>query len=716
MPPRQRRGRDPGHGALIRAGRAVVAAVLTAIVAPGPARPEDQAGDAGTSAARPDDPSRDTPAAAPARRAEQVVVTATREESRVADAPASVAVLPSAALEATAAPTVDDALRQVVGFSLFRRSGSRFANPTSQGLSLRGLSASGASRALVLVDGVPQNDPFGGWVYWSRLPRESVVRLEVQRGGASDLYGSSALGGVVQAVTRPLGSGPRVEGEASAGGLGTFDASGSARVVRGAWGARLSAQAFRTGGYVPVDEADRGPVDTEASSRHVGSEVLLERQQSDGRVFVRASAFGEARENGTPLQTNDTRIFAGSAGIDSGAAGGARWSARAWGQGQVYKQAFSAILADRTREDLTRQQRVPSGTLGASAQHARSLGARHRLLAGVEGSWVDGTTEETVFVRGAATNRVDAGGTALGAAAFVQDLWQPLPRLLATGSLRLDGWWLRDGQSTAMPLSGAPPATTSYADRGESALSPRLGVLLRASSMVSIVGSAYGAFRAPTLNELYRSFRLGDTLTLANPELGAERLWGGEVGVRVGRGPVALRLAGFDSRVHDAVANVTVSTAPGLTTRQRQNVAKVHARGIEAEAELALGARAVASAGYAFTDSRVESFPGEPSLEGRQVPQVPRNQLTFQARYDAAWRLGVQLRYTGQAWDDDRNTLALDPAWQLDARAGRLVGGGVELFVAGENLLDAEIVTALTPVPSLAPPRTLRAGVRLRGF
>jgi outer membrane receptor protein involved in Fe transport len=663
-------------------------AVLAAMVVPGSARAEDPPGQA---------------ADAVPRRAEQVVVTATREESRVADAPASVAVLSSAVLEATAAPTVDDALRQVAGFSLFRRSGSRFANPTSQGLSLRGLSASGASRALVLVDGVPQNDPFGGWVYWSRLPRESVERLEVQRGGASDLYGSSALGGVVQVVTRPSGAGPRVEGEASAGGLGTFDASGSARVVRGEWGARLSAQAFRTGGYVPVDETDRGPVDTEASSRHVGSELLVERQHGAGRVFVHASAFGEARENGTPLQTNDTRIFAGSAGVDSGAVGGARWSARAWGQGQVYKQAFSAIAADRTREDLTRQQRVPAGALGASAQHARSLGARHRLLAGVEGSWVDGTTEETVFVRGAATNRVDAGGTALAAAAFVQDLWQPHPRLFATGSLRLDGWWLRNGQSTATPLNGGATVSTAYGDRGESALSPRFGLLFRASSAVSIVGSVYGAFRAPTLNELYRSFRLGDTLTLANPQLGPERLRGGEAGVRLARGPAALRLTAFDSNLHDAVANVTVTTAPGLVTRQRQNVARVRARGLEAEAELALGQHAFASAGYAFTDSRVLSFPGEPALEGRSVVQVPRHQLTFQARHEGAWRLGLQLRYTGEAWDDDRNTLLLDPAWQLDARAGRLVGGGVELFVAGENLLDAEIVTALTPVPSLAP-------------
>jgi outer membrane receptor protein involved in Fe transport len=483
--------------------------------------------------------------------------------------------------------------------------------------------------------------------------------------------------------------------------------------LRGAWGARLSARAFRTGGYVPVAEADRGPVDTEASSRNASADLLVERRRGDMRIFARASVFGEARENGTPLQTNDTRLYAGSAGVDSGAGGGAAWSARAWAQGQVYKQAFSSVAADRSREDLTRQQRVPAAAFGVSAQRAQTVGARHRAMAGIDASVVDGTTEETVFTRGAATSLVEAGGTTGAAAAFVQDLFQAHPRLLVTGSLRLDGWWLREGQTTTTALSGAAGTSTPYPDRGESALSPRLGLVFRATRTVSIVASGYGAFRAPTLNELYRSFRLGDTLTLANPELRAERLWGGEAGVRLARGPLALRATVFDSHVSDAVANVTVSSAPGLVTRQRQNVAKVRARGIEAEGEVSVASRAAVSAGYAFTDSRVTSFPGEPALEGRRVAQVPRHVMTFQARYDGHWRLGAQVRYTGQAWDDDRNTLELDPALQVDARVGRLVGGGFELFVAGENLLDEEIVTARSPVPSLAPPRTLRAGVRL---
>ncbi len=129
-------------------------------------------------------------------------MTAARTETRLAETAASVVVLGEEELESAAALTSDDVLRQVPGFQLFRRTSSRAANPTAQGVSLRGVGASGASRAVVLYDGVPLNDPFGGWVYWARVPREGLARVEVLRGASSSLYGSGALGGVVQFVPR----------------------------------------------------------------------------------------------------------------------------------------------------------------------------------------------------------------------------------------------------------------------------------------------------------------------------------------------------------------------------------------------------------------------------------------------------------------------------------------------------------------------------------
>src|SRR5262249_11285211 len=170
-------------------------------------------------------------------------------------------------LTTTPALVLDDKLRQVPGFSLFRRSGSRTANPTSQGVSLRGVGASGASRAVVLADGIPLNDPFGGWVYWGREPVEAIKRVELVQGGESSLYGSDALGGVINVIERT----PRdtaFSASFSGGNESTVNASlFSSAVIRG-WGVRLGIEAFTTDGYVLVEDDQRGKVDTKAAAKY----------------------------------------------------------------------------------------------------------------------------------------------------------------------------------------------------------------------------------------------------------------------------------------------------------------------------------------------------------------------------------------------------------------------------------------------------------------
>ena len=242
-----------------------------------------------------------------AAQAEEVEVTALRSASRLGDTAASVTLLKASDLSSTAAASIDDALRQIPGFSLFRRTGSRTANPTSQGVSLRGVGASGASRAVVLLDGVPVSDPFGGWIYWSSLPRLSLDRVEVVRGGGSSLYGSDALGGVVSLVPR-ANNARSIAFEGSYGGAKTSDGSLAAGTRLGPFGVQLSAGATRTDGEFIVDEAQRGTVDTRAGADTGSVSLSVDRKWRDaGRVFVRGSYFDEDRNNGTALQVNDTR-------------------------------------------------------------------------------------------------------------------------------------------------------------------------------------------------------------------------------------------------------------------------------------------------------------------------------------------------------------------------------------------------------------------------
>lgn len=580
-----------------------------------------------------------------------ITVTATRTETRVADTPASVVVLSSEALRDSPAPTVDDALRQVAGFTLFRRSGSRVANPTAQGVTLRGVGASGASRALVLDDGVPLNDPFGGWVYWGRVPRVALERAEVLRGGASDLYGSSAMGGVIQFIRRRS---PGVSAELSLGSQETGTASAFVASDR----ASIAVDAMQTGGYVLVRPSQRGAVDVPANTEHLSVDATLRGLGA----FVRGSYYDESRDNGTPLQVNDTTIRQLAAGYDRGPL-----TLRAFASDQDYYQTFSAVAADRNSETLTVVQRVPSRGAGATAQWTQPLARRHVLVAGAEYRYAEGRSDEQ---RGA--NFVSAGGTQNHLAAYVEDLFAVTPSLSVTAGLRADRW-------------------------EETEISPRISALWRANPSLALSASAYHAFRAPTLNELHRGFRVGNVVTLANPDLRSEKLTGYELGARLRN----VRLTLFSMHVDDTIANVTISQTPGLITRQRQNLGETRSRGAELDAEWLFARDWRAGASWLFVDARV--------VGGKRIPQVPRHQATAQV----SWRrVGAQARWSAMQFDDDLNQFPLASYFVADVFAAQPLWRGVEVQAAVENVFDEDVEVSATPVVTLGQPRAFRIGLR----
>ena len=648
----------------------------------------------------------------PASVAEKVFVTASRAPARVSDTAASVVVLSRNDLASAAAPTVDDVLRQVPGFALFRRTGSRTANPTSQGVSLRGAGASGASRAIVLADGIPLNDPFGGWVYWGRVPRASLDRIEVVRGGASDVWGSGALSGAIQLVRREADLPAALAVEASGGSLSTGEGSLFSSLRFGSFAASISGEALTTEGYVPLEPETRGRVDVEAGSRRAAGEIALEGRDDAGRFFVRGSLFDEDRENGTPLQVNDTRIAHVALGGERRIGAGAL-TLRAWGSDQDYGQSFSAIATDRASERLTRLQSIPADALGGAIQWNGSFGA-HALALGVEGRRVRGESREEVFA-GSVSSFVTAGGEELSGAAFLEDSFAAGERLTVTGSLRLDTWENRHGRRTFRASRGAVPDTTPFGDRRETSWSPRATLLYRAAHSAALSASVYRSFRAPTLNELYRAFRVGNVETLANEELGPEKLTGGEVGIRLSPGRVSARAVAFWMEIDDAIANVTVSTTPALVTRRRENLGRLRSRGVELDADARLARDWKVSAGYLFADSTVTDAPAAPEVIGNRTPQVPRHQASLELRYDdpRVALAAVQARWSDAQFEDDQNTLRLGACFTADALLSRAVVRGLDAFVAAENLLDERCDVGRTPVRTIGAPRTVRVGVRL---
>lgn len=609
---------------------------------------------------------------------ETITVTATRTETRLADTPANVVVVSRETLEETAAPTLDDALRQVAGFTLFRRAGSRTANPTAQGVTLRGIGASGASRALVLDDGIPLNDPFGGWVYWGRVPRLAVAQAEVLRGGASDLYGSSAMGGVVQFIRRRGGE-PAVE--VSAGSQQTGTGSLFAAVERDDWSGSVAAGFLTTDGFIAVRDEERGIADVEAGSRHAVIDLTARRNGGS----LRLSHYREDRDNGTPLQVNDTTNWQLAAGLDRALGGGAL-TLRGYASEQDYFQTFSAVADDRDSERLVVEQEVPSRGAGLSGQYTHAAGVRHVLVSGVETRYVKGRSDERRFTP-AGIFDVSAGGEQTTAGAFVEDVFSISNDVTLTAGVRAD-FWQNDGEGVR---------------RTDSKLSPRVALLWRTNDRLTVSASAYQAFRAPTLNELYRGFRVGNVITNPNAELAPEELMGFELGAR-GRN---LRLTLFVMNTTNAIANVTIASNASTITRQRRNLGASRSVGAELDGEWRFAHDWKAAAGLMFVDATIRD--GE--LRGNRVPQVPRHQASAQL----SWRgVGAQLRWSAIQYDDDRNELELEPYMVADVFASIPVAAALEATLAIENVFDEDVEVSATPVVSLGAPRAWRVGLRYR--
>ena len=632
---------------------------------------------------------------------EAVNVTSSRTDLPRADPAVTMTVVPAVELLTSAALTLDDALKMVPGFTLFRRTSSRVSNPTAQGVTLRGLGGTGASRSLVLTDGVPLNDAFGGWVYWDKVPQVAIDRVEVLRGSGSDLYGADAVGGVVQILTwhpSRLAARALVEGGGMQTGRISMFGGGRSR----GWSYTAGGEWFTTEGYIAVAREQepgitpRGPIDSTIGSKHKSGVASIGYHAGNGwRFDTTGSVFTDNRLNGTPAVINDTASRQGAIEGAGGLAGGLL-SARAFAGTQGYDQTFSAVSSDRTSEDLNRRQRVPTKFSGTAAQWARPAG-RHTVLVGAEAKFIKGETRETQLAAGRVLASLSNGGTQDVWSAFVQDTVLVNDRLTVVMGVHSDRWHTQS-------------KNTNY-DRTLGSFNPRASFAYRLESGISVRGSAYKGFRAPTLNELYRGFRAGNTQTNPNEALAPERLTGADAGVLATRGRLSARVTGFWNVLDDVITNVTLSSTPQLITKQRANADEMRTAGVELETSV----RVLTSWSMALSSAIVDArFKGQTNLRDNRVPQVPKYNLGLNIRYSHdAWVTSGQLRVTGPQFEDDVNAFTLRRATVLDVFGSRSVGDKVSAFVALENVFNSAYDVGRTPILTTGVPRAARAGVQI---
>ncbi len=667
-------------------------------------------------AADADDPVAPAPAAPATAPDEVIVITGLRLPLPLHDVPAAVTVIDRDQVRRSPHTLADELVRTVPAVGTFRRSSSAIADPTSQGLNLRGVGPSGVSRALVLRDGVPVNDPFGGWVYWRAMSPLGIDRIEVVPSGASALFGNFALGGVLQVLSRPI-DGRTIDAMVAGGSLGTGRFAARATERMGELGVAVDVEALHSDGYTPIAAAQRGAVDGPAASTHGTAGLRLEHRRGGSTAHAAVRGFTESLDAGTQHTTADVRTLTYEAGWELARAPGTL-AVQLFGGQQRFEQERARVTADRATATTASNQRTPSNNQGAVATWTAQPLDRHAIVIGVDGQRVAGTATDALsppMVQPDTLVKRAAGGQQRFVGVFAQDAVRVTPDLQVAAAVRLDAWQ-NVAASRTLTRGDGSAMTTRIADASELQLDPRLGAVFHVTHDVALRASAYRAFRAPTLNELYRPFQVGAVLTAANDRLRPETLWGGELGTQIIVEGLSAQATAFWNRMSDPIANVTLATPLDGATRQRQNLGRTRVAGLDLDLAWRPAVSWALRIGHTFSDGSVTAAPAQPDLVGKRLAQAPRHRTVAGMTYDSDRIATItgQVRYLGRQFEDDLNTQPIGAVVLVDARAERSVVAGFSLFAAAQNLFDRRYVVGRAGIDTEGAPRTFELGVAYR--
>jgi outer membrane receptor protein involved in Fe transport len=655
---------------------------------------------------------------------EEIVVTGRGLDAAPGEDVFGTIVIDRARLGGSASNRLEDVLRDIPGFQLFRRSDARTANPTSQGATLRALGGNASSRALLILDGVPQTDPFGGWVSWPAYDPQRLGEVRVTRGGGSGANGPGALAGTIELASADPRLGPTAS--LAYGSRDGVDLHAGLGVAAGTGFVSLSGAYARGDGFVPIVREDRGAVDR-PSPYEQASVAVRAVAPLGGGVELQASAlaFRDARERGTAFSDILTRGADASLRLV-----GRRWSALAYVQTRDFYNSFASVAAGRPSVSRASEQySVPSTGLGARAEWRPRLGAV-ALRLGTDWRETIGETRELYsFVAGSPTRGRIAGGRTRTLGGFAEASWSDDALTLTAGG-RVDHWAIAQGRLHERVLATRNVLTDiAFADRSGWQPTGRAGLAWRAAGKITFRSAAYLGWRLPTLNELYRPFRAGADATAANADLSPERLRGVEAGLdwRPAEG-IRFGATLFANRLEDAIANVTLGRGPGTFPgvgfvgaggeyRQRRNLAAIEAKGIELDGNARRGPWSLA-AGWSWVDASVRADGAAAPLDGLRPAQTPRHSVSASMAWDggASRRASLAARWVGGQFEDDLNGQRLRGAFTVDAAAAWPLSRHLSIEARAENLTDARVEAAISAdgIVERATPRTLWIGLRWR--
>lgn len=615
---------------------------------------------------------------------DDVVVTASRRDIPLEDAPASVTIIDAATLEKFPLKTADDVLREVAGVDVW---GSNFDPLGHRAVSIRGVGGgSSQERTLILIDGVPANDSWSGQVEWNQIPKEDIARIEVVRGPSSSVYGSNAMGGVINIITKmPQKVPASLTVKGSYGELNSWATYGnlSGRVSDGKLGYYVSGKKFSTDGYFAISEDER-----HSSKDGFDTDNLFGKMYwfIDDYSYVKGSAtyFREDRNKGYEFSSLDpAEIIKGNLTYRRDSPEGIDWLGILYAHGETQRHEDDT----RSHDAVDRISKYDKPFYGAILQPSFQFADWNTLTVGAEYKFSQAKqTDEYVT-----SDRVtETEGKQQYFGLYAQDeIFLFDNRLIISPGARYDWWDSFDGSS--FDSSTKSPVDEDFNSKTWQSFNPKLGIVYHLTDSTTLRGLVGTGYRAPTPVELYSTSKYGSTIVEGNPNLDPEKIFSYEIGASQWFGQyLDVRLTLYRYEIDDLIDTRMVGMESSYTLMQKDNISKVRGRGIELEAYYHITNQWYGFLNYTYNDSTIIEDEVDPSIEGNQLAFSPPNKFNIGITYDnpKLFSASIQGRFADSSYEDNENTAELGSYWTFDLFLSKQLQEHVLLSFAVENILN----------------------------
>ena len=626
---------------------------------------------------------------------DEMLVTVSRRETALDEAPVKASVISREEIQRSPVSSVDELMKSIPGIS-YKRTRFSEAGPGRE-ITLRGINEQ--KRTLVLVDGIPANA--GGSVNWSLIPLDMVERIEVVPGPMSALYGSGAMGGVINIITRKPPENGEATVKAGYGSLNTFSGSAQALGRQGNWGLAAGGKYYDSEGYTSVKDPESYHSDTERTETGFYGKLT---RYIDETSSLNAAGYYVDEEYNRGIQTDDQQNLKGLAHLtyEKEMDDGIGLSASLYGE---FTNLFVELGARPQYTDIDHTEETENNRIGQLLKINLPLSSVHTITTGIDSSyhWMD---KDNIYLQ--STRRGHSEGKQVQASLFGQDEMRfdlGEDTFIVTVGARGDYSSSFDGEASDTAPGPNPPVDEDYDGTSWLSFNPKLGLVYELGDRTTFRLSGGRSFAAPTLFEMYTVFTRGPLLLSGNPDLDPETAYSGELGIdHWFTDKLQTRAAFYYTRSQDFIG-LRYSTP---FTAQYDNISRVAVRGVDFDFVYDLNADWSLNGWYKYNLSKVVEDEADSTTEGNRLPFEPehRAKIGVVCRAIKPINIDLGLRFEGSRYtsldnvDDDE----LEEYFTLDLAVSGLLGDGWSWKLAGENLLDKKYdVYAIPTEESEAP-------------